>query len=127
MKETELKLEGMAPKVLIFAKVVATRGNTIKGNNHEWPLTCMYIDCPASHLEFIKQAAGRLAGTDNRLIGPILFVSALVQIRHSNGLITQQYVVDMLKSGSLPWKSSDTCWMPWRGHLKAHRWRVTRT
>ncbi|CAM9181328.1 unnamed protein product [Ectocarpus sp. 12 AP-2014] len=86
-------------KIVLFAKAKANRGVSIKGENHEWPLTDLLFEMSKAHGEVQLQAAGRLNGLDLSTATRKLWATESMHQQHQQAMRIIQLIVERLRDG----------------------------
>lgn len=87
-------------KFFLFAKELTDRAIPVKGTEHQWPLTDMWLESPKMPQEARIQVCGRLCGIDPAGTTKTLWCSEEEHEHHKKAIDTVQYVVEkLLKAG----------------------------
>ena len=83
-------------KFILFAKELTDRAIPVKGTDHQWPLTDMWLESPKIPQEARIQVCGRLCGIDP--VGTVkrLWCSEEEHEHHKKSIDTVQYIVEKL-------------------------------
>ena len=83
-------------KFVLFAKELSSRAIPVKGTEHQWPLSDMFIEAPKIPQEARIQVCGRLCGIDP--VGTVkkLWCSEEEHEHHKKAIDTVQYIIDNL-------------------------------
>ena len=83
-------------KFILFAKELTDRAIPVKGTEHQWPLTDMFIESPKMPQEARIQVCGRLCGIDPAGAVKKLWCSEEEHEHHKKAIDTVQYIVEKL-------------------------------